>query len=366
MLLSAAALARSKHKQRTRSDVRMRDSIEALNPCQFNASDDCIARMYELRGGKTALVNMLPEISAQLERTRRGVFIDCGCNEGDWLVSLLKALHIHNASLLQYVYPIWIEPSRRYYKRLQKLALTWNGHHLARAAWVSSGTMMLHESRNAMSSSLSNASAARYGTLDSYTVETFDLARLVRSHAGATIVMKHDIEASEYTTLPHLVSRSMHCQLNFLSVEWHLSALPPQQRLVALAFEHAMPAVLSGCASRIYYEGQSERNMNRARVPGLSQLARYQQHDETQWERIHRAMAAAGNGSTSTTSTANWEQLFAHGYLSGFFAGGDPDAKRLSPPSQLANQSRWWSALEWLWLTFTRLCSLRVSVKRTD
>ena len=301
-------------------------------PCQFNTSDECQERLAALRGGGTALSNVVPEIAAQLARTHRGIFIDCGANRGDWLVGLLSSIRRMNSTLMPFIFPVWIEPSRQYYPGLQRLAKRHGGRHIARAAWVGPGTMAYHESRNSASSSLMNATASRYGVQRSYSVDTFDLAAYVASFAGATVVMKHDIEASEYTTLPHLVATGAHCHLrwlplpcplpcpclltcprlcpstpavrllepiapcasprmpeiapceiardtpaphldlacpsprSFLSVEWHLSALPQPQRLVALAFEHALPAVLSGCRARIYYEGQSDRNMNQVRL----------------------------------------------------------------------------------------------------
>ena len=98
-----------------------------------------------------------------------------------------------------------------------------------------------------------NVTASRYGMRRSYTIETFDLAHYLASlPRDSTVIMKHDIETTEYATLPRLIAQGVLCRVSFLSIEWHLSSLSKGQRLVALAFEHAMPAVMSGCSSAIY------------------------------------------------------------------------------------------------------------------
>ena len=220
------------------------------------------------------LMSQLHLIAHDLERTGKGFFIDVGANNGMWLKEMMEALAKKRPELVEHVTPVWVEPSRKYHASLDAMARRWKGIVVKDAAWTREGHVHYYESRNSIASSLVNATAHRYGFSTTYTVRTFDLARYVHTLRGATLLMKHDIEASEYATIPHLVASGVICHISFLAVEWHLASLPADQRLVALGFEHGLPAVLSGCSRTVYYYGQSDLNMNKARVPGLAELGK--------------------------------------------------------------------------------------------
>lgn len=55
---------------------------------------------------------------------------------------------------------------------------------------------------------------------DGELVEAFDVARLLRTLPGQ-VILKLDVEGSEYLLLPHLIAQEVEDRVGLLLVEWH-------------------------------------------------------------------------------------------------------------------------------------------------
>lgn len=238
----------------------------------------------------TPFYTVLDKIAAASRQQPGGVtVIDCGANNGAWLDSIIVALKRNFSVKPRSVHPVWIDPQPQFASRLkQRAAAHVNGRYIRAAAWNANTTLTFHPSMQSASSSLIKSAAQRYGSFPSVTVKAFDMANYIRKISNTTtIVMKMDIESAEYVVLPHLMASGVLCSIDFLRMEWHLNGNPPRQRMAALALQHALPAILSGCPWRVHLEAQSDTNMNRAAIPDLPIINKYHSGDDT-WDSSKR------------------------------------------------------------------------------
>lgn len=123
------------------------------------------------------------------------------------------------------------------------------------AAWTNDTILEFYNSSNPQSSSTSRTSARRWGRYRARAVRAVSLSRvLAESHAvqrAEQLLLKLDIEAGEYHVLPHLLMQGSLCRPDYLLIEWHLNAIPPEERLVGLSLRHTIDSLLrSGCPPR--------------------------------------------------------------------------------------------------------------------
>lgn len=178
-----------------------------------------------------------------------------------------------------------VEPQPRFRERLARLAAL-HGWRFVPAAAVglppASGTVGLTLSKCSECVSTLPAMSGRYnpgGRAGSrFFAPAVGLAELIaNATAGASAsLLKLDIEGGEYAVLPRLVTSGALCRLTHLLIEWHLNALPPPQRLGAVAMRHSLDATLrSGCAAPPFVQHHEyEPNNFFLAVPGLDAEAR--------------------------------------------------------------------------------------------
>ena len=192
------------------------------------------------------------------------------------------------------------DPQQRVASRLARLAATANLTFLQVAAWTR-GTLQQPEQLDFFSTTSSKQSSLSFNdgrgsrkTRSKQAVPAIDLAEWLAREARAhsLLMLKIDVEGTEYQLLPHLLARGALCLPTHLIVEWHLNYLPPRQRLAALSFRLSLNSTLrNGCASPPVVVHEEDWHNNRWKtVPGLTELVA-----------AHNTERQRGRGSDGTT-----------------------------------------------------------------
>ena len=153
--------------------------------------------------------------------------MDIGANDGHWSESLMQWMerqHTPSPTLML------IEPQKRFHRVLSALATRWNGTLLPAAAWIAETNVTLHTPLERTIAASVHALHPSLGAIN-VTTPAFDLAAHMREHLGAAaaVLMKLDVEGSEYVLLPHLLERRVLCSVDFLHVEWHPNLVAPAE-----------------------------------------------------------------------------------------------------------------------------------------
>ena len=181
--------------------------------------------------------------------------LDIGANNGAWSDSLMQLSRSMLRSHVQ-LDLLMIEPQIEFQKRLESIAARWKGVYLQAAAWTNDTVIEFFSSQsNLEASSVARASARRWGRYRARAVRGLNSSRLIMQapavQRAKLLLLKLDIEGGEYTVLPHLLMSGALCRADFLLIEWHLNAIPPEQRLSGLSLRHSIDTLLaSGCSTR--------------------------------------------------------------------------------------------------------------------
>ena len=116
-------------------------------------------------------------------------------------------------------------------------------------------------------------------------VPAIDLADFIIRHGSdaALTIIKMDIEGAEYSVLPRLLTSGALCMVDYLNVEWHLSALPDERRLTeGMGLRLMLESTLRACRpSRLkMMMNEDYLSLNVGAVYGLSELARLHECNE--------------------------------------------------------------------------------------
>lgn len=235
-----------------------------------------------------AAINRFVKLVHATPPTQTGFVIDVGANNGQWARHVLQRVRGYGTRMR--VEPILFEPQREYAAPLKQLADDWGGTFYPAVAWTRATNLSFYLSNFKEASSLSEQLALTFSKPEvnthtrRVTVPAVDLARVLRNCVqrarGGPIIVKLDVEAAEYDLLPRLLITGALCRCTFLLVEWHLNALPPEQRLQGVLLRSAFDKLLArGCfrPPRLVIHDEDFLNNFGEPIPGLGELAaRYQ------------------------------------------------------------------------------------------
>ena len=111
-----------------------------------------------------------------------------------------------------------------------------NVTHLRMAAWLENKTMSFWEppvggiDRSQTASLIGDYGSKHYGR-EVKSARSTSPAIIRHGSDAALTIIKMDIEGAEYSVLPRLLTSGALCMVDYLNVEWHLSALPDERRL---------------------------------------------------------------------------------------------------------------------------------------
>ena len=226
--------------------------------------------------------------------TCRGIAIDVGANDGRWSRWLRRLAGVA-APAHRPLDVLMLDPQRRVASHLRHIASRYNLTFLPVAAHTVETNLTFYERNASQQSSLlvrkdmpvlQTASTISHQGKGSrgYSVRAVDFAAFLngllrgeRHGSGCVLAMvKIDVEGAEVALLSHLLTSGALCHLSHLLVEWHLNYLPPETRLSALSFRHALNATLhAGCARppTLVHDEFPPNNAGEV-VPGLLHVAR--------------------------------------------------------------------------------------------
>lgn len=231
---------------------------------------------------------------AALPAGATAALLDVGAHSGkfsSWLMEQAaeQAPHVQVALTL-------IEPQPAFGRKLSTIAARWRGTYHPAIAATQDGEAELYASSNRMSASTRRRAASRYLKTSNEaaltaqtglhgfnsTVRAVNLARLLLDAASPAmptataplLMLKLDVEASEYELVPHLLVTGALCRAAFVRIEWHLNSLEPSARLGAVGMRLGLRSMLSaGCGAsgtNVIVEDEEYRPLNFGKpVPGL-------------------------------------------------------------------------------------------------
>ena len=257
---------------------------------------------------------------------------DIGANQGTWseaVARLAAALTLPWQTRLSITL---FEPNKMFKTRLVALTRSLSSldliraEHVDAAAWTSDGSQTFNIGNNNEASSLLRPMAWAYGGVNrTVRTRTVDLAAVLqrpRVELPALVLCKMDVEGAEYTLLPHLLRTGALCNISHLIIEWHLNALPPEERLAALGQKLSLQRTVSsacgaGRAPHIAHAGWIGNNEG-ALVPGLSKEAslhsggaggHFRADFKSRWDRAHGRGGShehEGRNQEERTRRAKW------------------------------------------------------------
>ena len=230
---------------------------------------------------------------------RKVTLLDVGANSGAWTDSVLRRANRSTCARARNgLSAVMLEPQPLFSTQLAALAARWSAdgvplEHVPAAAWDSEGTLSFRTNKDSRAAhvdagDLPDARIATKwrGDRANLTVRALDLANLLRSRLPVEpwgiAFLKLDVEAAEYSVLPHLLLSGALCRVSHLFVEWHLLRVPDEARLAALGLRLALEETLRrGCRARrragtrvLVYHDELQLNKHVA-VPGLERRFRF-------------------------------------------------------------------------------------------
>jgi len=250
----------------------------------------CVPTLCDASGGEQGEAAIQGFVNAVYRSSPHQVafVVDVGANNGQWARHILERVRERGTKMR--VNPILFEPQKEYAVSLQQLADDWGGTFHPAVAWTRAANLSFYLSHFKEASSLSEQIALTFSKPEvntqvrRVTVPAVDIARVLRSSAwrakGGPIIVKLDVEAAEYDLLPRLLITGVLCRCNFLIIEWHLNALPPERKLEGVLLRNAFDRLLArGCfrPPRLIIHDEDFLNNFGESIPGLGELAaRYQ------------------------------------------------------------------------------------------
>jgi FkbM family methyltransferase len=246
------------------------------------------------------------DLVKQLPANASAAAFDVGTNDGSFSKSLMDVMARCCPSIT--FWHTMIEPQPRYTQHLTDLAAnpSYNAvFHAAVAGPHDGRNVTLHLGSNRQAASTIATNAHRYGHRHGHpriTVPTVNLARLLmhqharlrehnalvaardgiaREEVPSLLLLKMDIEGGEADLLSYLLVKEALCTLSHLRVEWHLNAMPEEQRLGIVALRLGLRDLITrGCRisgrpeHHVVVEDEEYRPLNFGKaVPGLIEEA---------------------------------------------------------------------------------------------
>lgn len=218
-----------------------------------------------------ALSHFLRELRVQQASTPEGhhhcagIVYDVGANNGAWSDDLMRRATRSSSGRLNISLHM-VEPQMAFAVRLTTIARRWNATYLPAAASSFDGRVDFFKSKNSEAASVLSSAAVRYANQryahrKSERVRAVHLARDLestwRAHNASCfryglrplLFVKMDVEGGEAQLLPSLLTSGALCLVDVLCIEWHLNALPPEQRLAAVALRLGLRShLVHGCS----------------------------------------------------------------------------------------------------------------------
>lgn len=252
-------------------------SLPDLPPC-FSApmSGDCSGHRPDI----PLRNSFLSQLRRQPAAAASALAVDVGANDGAWSYWLRTLANRHAPRHPLNI--VMFDPQKRVAGHLQRLAAASNVTFLQVAAWTR-GTLQQPEVLDFFSTASSKQSSLSFSdgqgarkTRAKHAVPAIDLAAWLAREASthSLLMLKIDVEGTEYQLLPHLLARGVLCLPTHLIIEWHLNYLPPERRLAALALRLSLNSTLrNGCARPPTVVHEEDWHNNRWKpVPGLTAL----------------------------------------------------------------------------------------------
>lgn len=210
----------------------------------------------------------------------RAVMLDVGANDGGFTSSFMKGRERWRSkcNFARRLGVYIVEPAIRFRALLERQVAVLNNHakvhatFLPKAAWLSNTNLVFSiSSKNSQTShARGEGTAASNGDV---IVPAFDLADFILAlqPVDKLLMLKLDVEGSEYLVLPRLLGTGALCRVSHLIVEWHLERLTMEKRLAGLALKLSLRSQLaSGCRTppKVLFEEFRPLNYG-VMVPGL-------------------------------------------------------------------------------------------------
>jgi FkbM family methyltransferase len=224
---------------------------------------------------------------------RHALILDVGANNGHWGATVVT--RVRRAAPQSAVELVSFEPQPQHQDALQRRAKkVGNTTVVAAAAWTKNTTLTFYlAERDSQASSTVETMARRFsgGTVRSgkravkrMQIPAISLGDFMRDRLRLgtaepmarrpLVLLKLDVEASEYVVLPHLLVSGLACSVQYWLIEWHLSAQAPKQRLAGVLLRKSVDELLArGCPEPIVLEHDDASVNNNGRVPGLAEMA---------------------------------------------------------------------------------------------
>jgi len=192
---------------------------------------------------------------------------EVGANNGKWSREFIKFCQRKSKMVFMF------EPNPAFKSSLTDIVNEYrNIEYIPRIAWLNNDTYPFYIGKNSETSSIVKKMSQRYGIKDTIYVNSTDIRSYIRSNTH--IFMKLDIEGGEYKLLSHLMTDRLLCRLDYLLIEWHLNAMPRQDRLSCLGLRWYLnfhvKSICKGSLPRIYHSEYDGNNIG-AIVPGLAE-----------------------------------------------------------------------------------------------
>eukprot|EP00930_Biecheleria_cincta_P004721 TRINITY_DN105651_c0_g1_i1.p1 TRINITY_DN105651_c0_g1~~TRINITY_DN105651_c0_g1_i1.p1 ORF type:complete len:383 (+),score=20.53 TRINITY_DN105651_c0_g1_i1:79-1227(+) len=196
------------------------------------------------------LVSFLSNQLALANRKARYIFVGVGAHSSDlaWIDTQRK-LHGHRYT------PIFFNPHPGV-GNLSELVRSRGGFFYPYAAWIADGiSMPFHLTLDPFhQGGFDGLQGTNVRHRASIMITTVDIARILSKHTTPSdiVVMRMDVEGSEYELLRHLLLKGLLCRLRRLYVETHAMHHP---NLTSFrAFDVVLPWLLSPCGTEVYVD----------------------------------------------------------------------------------------------------------------
>ena len=189
---------------------------------------------YEAFIRKAEIIDSVPKIatniSKNLSKDKKGLFIDCGSNLGQGFTFFERYFPLKTFDY------ILVEPNpfceEELIKKINQKKQEGSIDLIFEAASTSEGTTKFYGlvegnrgKTNEAASALRESASSWYTVSeeDAITVDTFSLADFIRDQASfyKIIVVKMDIEGAEYDVLDHLIKKGVHKKIATIFTEFH-------------------------------------------------------------------------------------------------------------------------------------------------
>jgi FkbM family methyltransferase len=246
----------------------------------------------------------------------RAVVMDVGANIGDW--SRLWAPHIaaaHRQGRQLSVY--MFEPQPVFHETLTAMAKRMNATFLLVAVGNHAGTVVMHgaaRSVEARAVEVERSAPREQGQAQAGQVEMIDLAEWMRvklpsPEAGALVLLKLDVEGTEWKLLPWLLMQGALCRATYILQEWHINFAPAARRLEALGLRLAFHNLLrDGCPHdqipRMVWHDDWVRNNFGVVIPGLAEMMQQRERLDSQLDRSRMAQQKHRHDAAAVTRAA--------------------------------------------------------------